>query len=238
LGGGNALAAAADDGRVAAAISQVPFLDMSQAYTPDPRVSEEMEAAAAAGRYLPAVGQPHEAAFINAPGAEVGWRRLVAIGEDSRWRNRCSAAWLVKSPYSVSQHAATLRCPWLVCVAANDQVAKPGPAIEAARRAPKGVIRQNLVSDFRGVEFKPIDVHIDAHKRSVSIPDILAFEIEGVLSRNRSGEPLYIDNTGHPASRRLALARAKETRVTSFGLGLELVGKGNNGHYAPFAWAA
>lgn len=140
LGGGNALAAAADDTRVAAAISQVPFLDMSQAYTPDPRVAEEMEAAAAAGRYLPAVGQPHEAAFINAPGAEVGWRRLVAIGEESRWRNRCSAAWLLKSPYSVSHHAATLHCPWLVCIAADDQVAKPGPAIEAARQAQKGEI--------------------------------------------------------------------------------------------------
>lgn len=101
-----------------------------------------------------------------------------------------------------------------------------------------GLIRQNLVSDFRGVEFKPIEVHIDALKRSVSIPDILAFEIEGVTSRNRSGEPLYIDNTAHPANRRLALARAKETHVTGFGFSLDLVGKRNNGHYAPFAWAA
>jgi len=100
------------------------------------------------------------------------------------------------------------------------------------------VIRQNLVSDFRGVEFKPIAVHIDALKRSVSIPDILAFEIEGVASRNRNGEPLYIDNTAHPANRRLALARAAETHVHGFGLSLDIVGKGNNGHYAPFAWAA
>jgi alpha-beta hydrolase superfamily lysophospholipase len=140
LGGGNALAAAADDPRVACAISQVPFLDMSQAYVPDPRVLEEMEAAASAGGYLPAVGQPHEAAFIHAPGAEAGWRRVVAIGEESRWRNRCSAAWLLKSPYSVSHHAGTLHCPWLVCIAANDLVAKPEPAIEAARQAPKGEI--------------------------------------------------------------------------------------------------
>jgi hypothetical protein len=100
------------------------------------------------------------------------------------------------------------------------------------------LIRQNLVSDFRGVEFKPIEVHLDALKRAASIPDILAFEIEGVASRNRSGEPLYIDNTAHPANSRLALARAKKTRVTGFGLDLDLVDKGNNGHYAPFAWAA
>ena len=100
------------------------------------------------------------------------------------------------------------------------------------------LIRENLVSDFRGVEFRPIEVHIERLERSAAIPDILAFEIEGVASRNPSGEPLYIDNTAHPASRRLALARSKKTRVKGFGLDLDLVGKGNNGHYAPFAWAA
>jgi hypothetical protein len=103
---------------------------------------------------------------------------------------------------------------------------------------PPGMIRSNLVSDFRGVEFKPIDVRIEGLKRTVSIPDILSFEIEGVASRNRSGEPFYIDNTSHPAGRRLALARAKELHVQGFGLGLAMVGKGNNGHFAPFAWAA
>ena len=100
------------------------------------------------------------------------------------------------------------------------------------------LIRQNLVGDFRGVEFKPIEVHIEGLKRSAAVPDLLAFEIEGVASRNRSGDPLYIDNTAHPANRRLALARSKQTHVKGFGLDLDLVGKGNNGHYAPFAWAA
>lgn len=142
LGGGNALAAAAEDSKVAAVISQVPFLDRdSQTYAKPQQVVEEMKAAATEGRYLAAVGQPNEAAFISAPGAEVGWRRVVAIGEESRWRNRVSAAWLLGSPYRPIQHAASLHCPWLVCVAADDQVAKPGPAIEAARRAPKGELR-------------------------------------------------------------------------------------------------
>ena len=31
--------------------------------------------------------------------------------------------------------------PWLVCVAEADQVAKPGPAIEAALQAPRGELR-------------------------------------------------------------------------------------------------
>ncbi|MBV8121721.1 MAG: DUF1326 domain-containing protein [Alphaproteobacteria bacterium] len=103
---------------------------------------------------------------------------------------------------------------------------------------PPGFIRQNLVGDFRGVEFKPIEFTMDGLKRRVAIADIASFAIEGVLSRNRSGEPFYIDNTGHPASRRLALARATEMRVSGFGLDLDLVAKGNNGHFAPFDWSA
>jgi hypothetical protein len=103
---------------------------------------------------------------------------------------------------------------------------------------PPGLIRQHLVSDFRGIEFKPIEFAINGHSRRVAIADIASFEIDGVVSRNRSGEPFYLDNTGHPANRRLALARAKETRVHGFGLSLDLIGKGNNGHFAPFAWAA
>ena len=47
-------------------------------------------------------------------------------------------------------------------------------------------------------------------KRAVTIPDMLSFEIEGVASRNRGGEPFYIDNAAHPAGRRLALARAEQ----------------------------
>jgi len=103
---------------------------------------------------------------------------------------------------------------------------------------PPGMIRSNLVSDFRGVQFKPIAVKIEGLKRSVSIPDVLSFEIEGVASRNRSGDPFYIDNTAHPAGRRLALARASQFHMHVFGLDLDMVGKGNNGHFAPFAWAA
>ncbi len=102
---------------------------------------------------------------------------------------------------------------------------------------PPGFIRHNLVGDFRGVEFKPIEFVTDGFRRQLKIADVAMFEIDGVLSRNRSGEPLYLDNTGHPASRRLALAQAKELRVTGFGLDLALSGRGNNGHFAPFAWS-
>jgi uncharacterized protein len=142
MGGGNALAAAAGDRRVAAAVSQVPFLDIwRQSHRSSPLVSARMLLAAARGRHLPAVGQPHEAAFINAPGGEAGWRHVVANGEESRWRNRVSARWLLGAPFRPARLAAGLYCPWLLCVGEEDRVARPGPAIAAARRAPHGELR-------------------------------------------------------------------------------------------------
>jgi uncharacterized protein len=152
MGGGHALAAAAEDSRVVAAISQVPFLDLArQAYRPARSVLSQMREAAkldaeaaARGdppRFLPAVGQPDEPAFINAPGGETGWRKVVAMGEDSRWRNRAAARFLLVGPYRPAQFAAKLHCPWLVCVAEDDNIAAPAAAIEAAQSAPLGELR-------------------------------------------------------------------------------------------------
>ncbi len=142
MGGGNALAAGAADPRIAAVVSQVPFIDIvTQAHRSGPGVAARMLLAAARGRHLPAVGQLHEAALINAPGGEAGWRHVVAIGEDSRWRNRVSSRWLLRRPYRPARLAAKLHCPWLLCVGEADRVARPGPAIAAARRAPLGELR-------------------------------------------------------------------------------------------------
>jgi hypothetical protein len=99
-----------------------------------------------------------------------------------------------------------------------------------------GLIRTNLVSDFRGVEYQPIEFEMTGLTRRAAVPGLFAFGVEGVASRNRGGEPYYIDNTAHPANRRLALARAKDLHVHGFGLDLDMAGQGNNGHYAPFAW--
>ena len=168
MGGGNALAAAAGDPRIAAAVSQVPFIDIwRQAHRSSPQVTARMLLAAVRGRHLPAVGQPGEAAFINAPGGEAGWRHVVAIGEESRWRNRVSARWLLGRPYRPARHAAGLHCPWLLCVGEADRVAKPGPAIAAARRAPLAELRT-----YPGVDH--FDIY-DGPEHEAVVADEIAF---------------------------------------------------------------
>jgi hypothetical protein len=97
-------------------------------------------------------------------------------------------------------------------------------------------IRDNLVRDFRGVEVKPITFRMDGLHRSASIPGLLEFAVDGVAARDNNGEPIYLDNTSHPANRRIALAKSRQTHIHGFGLDLDLVGKDNNGHFAPFKW--
>ncbi|MGE5201460.1 MAG: DUF1326 domain-containing protein [Acidobacteriota bacterium] len=103
---------------------------------------------------------------------------------------------------------------------------------------PPGMIRSALVKDFRGIEYRRLDIALDGMNRKAASPGVFEFEIDAVLSRNKSGDALYIDNSAHPAGRRLALARAKEFHLHGFGLDLDIAGIGNNGHFAPFSWAA
>jgi dienelactone hydrolase len=181
MGAGNALTAAAQDSRVAAAISQVPFLDLArQAHHSSPRVTARMLLAALLGRHLPVVGQPDEAAFINAPGGEAGWRHVVAIGEESRWRNRASARWLLGRPYRPARYARDLHCPWLVCVGECDQIANPGPAIAAAKRAPLGELRT-----YPGVDH--FDIYDGAHHEQF-VADQLLF----MRRHLQPGEPTFL----------------------------------------------
>jgi hypothetical protein len=93
-----------------------------------------------------------------------------------------------------------------------------------------------LVERMLGIEAKPITYKKDGMKRSLSIPGVLEQAVEGVPSVAKAGEPLYIDNTGHPANPRLALARSSGSKLNAFGLRWEDKSGQNNGHFAPFAW--
>ena len=49
-------------------------------------------------------------------------------------------------------------------------------------------------------------------------------------------EPMYLENSGHPVSSRLAVARASKSHVNALGLTWDDATGTNNAHYAPFNW--
>jgi hypothetical protein len=93
-----------------------------------------------------------------------------------------------------------------------------------------------LIGTFLGTAVKPIHYQKDALQRSVTIPDVLDQTMEGVSSVTNPSEPLYIDNTLHPANTRLALGRATQSHLHAFGLDWDETSGKNNGHFAPFHW--
>ena len=93
-----------------------------------------------------------------------------------------------------------------------------------------------LVSTFLGVESKPIQFQKSAMTASVSIPGVLEESLEGVPSPVEQGEPLYLDNTLHPANARIALAKSTGSHLHVFGLDWDDTSGKNNGHFAPFKW--
>jgi hypothetical protein len=93
-----------------------------------------------------------------------------------------------------------------------------------------------VVGSLLGVESKPIQYRQEGLKRSVSIAGLLEQSCEGVPSYADATQPLYIDNTMHPANSRLALAKATASHLHAFGLNWDETSGTNNGHFAPFNW--
>ena len=93
-----------------------------------------------------------------------------------------------------------------------------------------------LIGTFLGTAVKPIHYQQNDLQRSVTIPGVLEQGVEGVSSATKPREPLYIDNTLHPANTRLALGRATQSHVHVFGLDWDETTGKNNGHFAPFHW--
>lgn len=95
-----------------------------------------------------------------------------------------------------------------------------------------------LITTFLGVESKPIHFEKKGMSRSVSVPGVLDEAIEGVPGAVNPAEPLYLDNTLHPANPRLALAKATRSHLHAFDLNWDDTSGNNNGHFAPFNWQA
>ena len=93
-----------------------------------------------------------------------------------------------------------------------------------------------LITNFLGVEARPIHYEKTGLGRSVSIPSALDYAVEGFANPLQEGELLHIDDPLHPANPRLALARSTRSHLHAFGLDWDDESGRNNGHFAAFKW--
>ena len=94
-----------------------------------------------------------------------------------------------------------------------------------------------LVGKLLGVESAPIRFDRSGVKWSVKAASLVDMAAEGAMGINPNAtEPLTLDNTGHPAANRFALAHASKSHVHALGLAWDDAGGKNNGQYAPFSW--
>jgi hypothetical protein len=96
-----------------------------------------------------------------------------------------------------------------------------------------------LVGKFLGVESAAIRFDRRGESWSVKASGFLDMAAEGARGLDPNAtEPMHLDNTGHPAATRFALAHASNSRVKALGLAWEDFSGRNNGQYAPFSWAS
>ena len=78
----------------------------------------------------------------------------------------------------------------------------------------------------------PISFSTDGKIWKVSIPNITEVTVEGIAG---VGDTVFIDNVGHPYSRRLAAAKAKSSSFKDHSFSFE--NSGRNGHFSPINWS-
>lgn len=94
-----------------------------------------------------------------------------------------------------------------------------------------------LVGTFLGVESAAIRFDRAGAKWSVAAATLVDMAAKAAMGVNPAAtEPLYLDNTGHPAANRVALAHALKSHVDALGLSWNDTSGKNNGQYAPFSW--
>ena len=94
-----------------------------------------------------------------------------------------------------------------------------------------------LLGKFLGVESAPIRFEKTGLKWTVKASTLVDMAAEGAKGINPNAtEPMFLDNTGHPVSTRLALAHASKSHLHALGLAWDDDSGKNNGHFAPFAW--
>ena len=90
-----------------------------------------------------------------------------------------------------------------------------------------------LTTDFKGTKYCPITYTSEGRNRGVSIPEIMDFNVEGIVA-DRGNEPMRLENAPHEVNSTLTLARSTGSTYTDHGMSWDNTSK--NGLYAPFNW--
>jgi len=94
-----------------------------------------------------------------------------------------------------------------------------------------------LIGTFLGVERAPIRIERSGLSFAVKAGNLVDMAAEGQKGLDPGAtEPMFLENTGHPVSNRLALAHASKSHVHALGLAWDDPSGKNNGHFAPFNW--
>jgi hypothetical protein len=155
--GGHVAVIAAEDRRLAAAISQGPYMDgIAALRVQGPANVARLTVAGLRDQVgswvgrpsrIPLVGPPGTVATMTSPDAEPGYRALFAPGQ--AFRNEAYArVGLRIAQYRPVTRAKEVTCPWLVVVADRDVVTPPEPALEAAAKAPRAEVRHHDCGHF------------------------------------------------------------------------------------------
>ncbi len=146
--GGHVVSAAVKDGRIAAVISQVPNLDgRATARANSPIHIIQLLYASLRDRcqlalgmrpfYIPSFGKPGDLAAMTDPGTLEAFTKIDPSDYDFSKDNVAGRVFLNVLSYSPGKLAEKMIIPWLVQIAQYDKTTPIGPAIKAAKQAPK-----------------------------------------------------------------------------------------------------
>jgi pimeloyl-ACP methyl ester carboxylesterase len=180
--GGHVLQTAAEDGKVAAVIAQVPHVSGLASVSKVP-LSSLVKLSVAALRDVAGslVGRPHYSRIVGHPGelaamsSAEAWDGYMALFPHGvKWENKVLSRIFLELPlYSPGRHASRVKAPTLVVAGRQDSVTPPRAAQRAAAKLPQGefeLLDSNHFQPYVAAMFeKNIGLQLSFLKRKVPV---------------------------------------------------------------------
>ena len=155
----------------------------------------------------------------------------LPLSVDRKIRGRLETSWTgrtrhaARSPFSFRRFAPVLAALVLVIGVGGSALGGPLEVVAA------------LVGEMLGMEQAPIEFVDNGRLHSVKVGNAVDIEIEDfVPPGSPTGDVSMLTGMAVPFNSTLTIAKANRSRTNAFGLSFANVGQ--NGHSAPFSWAA